>query len=136
MKRIKISAEFEREIRAHAEGCPITDKLIKLLDSEEPKKTPGIGYAKIVELLRVSLGPRLAVPEAPHVSWIIKQVNRVKELGLSEQQIRELGARAAGVYNNSRPIELEFILRAAVRILSAGSPKQEAGRVYTGRDEE
>lgn len=136
MKRIKISAEFEREIRGHAEGCAIVDKLIKLLDADTQKPTPGIGYVRIVELLREGLGPRLALPESPHVSWIVKQVNRVKELGLDEQQLRELGKRASFVYNNARPIELEFILRAAVRILQAGSSKQETGRVYTGRDEE
>lgn len=141
MKRIKISAQLEREIRDALNRdaglrLSVLASIVTLLDDDTRKPAPGIGYQKIVELLREGLGDRLALPVAPHVSWIIKQVNRVKELGLNEQQLRELGERAGMVYNNARPIELEFILRAAVRILQAGSPKQAAGRVYTGRDEE
>lgn len=147
MKRIRVSADLEREIRAYqskyiddARLSNLFDSLVGLLNEDEPKKAPGIGYSKIVECLREGLGARLAVPEKPHVSWIIKQVNRVKELGLDEQQLRALGRSAAQAYNNSRPIELEFILRAAVRIAAvdsggSGSTPRE-GRVYTGRDDE
>ena len=142
MKRIRVSADLEREIRENysssiAQTRKCFEKLVALLDEDEPKRTAGIGYSKIVEYLRDGLGQRLATPEKPHVSWIVRQVNRVKELGLDEQQLRALGRRAAQTYNNSRPVELEFLLRAAVRLLApvvqGDDGKPQATKVYTGR---
>lgn len=143
MKRIGISAELERRIRAYPRNTPvsaieITDELVRLLDDKPEVKAPGIPYAQIVTALREGLGDRLAVPEKPNVSWIVRQVNRVKELGLAYDDLRELGRGAASIHRGS--VEMEYLLRQAVRVLADVRAKAgavaTAGRVYTGRDEE
>lgn len=140
MKKIKISAEFERKIRDHHlyDDTHIFMELIRLLDEvDTPKKTPGISYSKIIECLKVGLGVRLAYPSKPHISWIIKQVNQVKEFGLNESELVQLGHAAARAYNYGRPVELDFVLRSAVRLLHSSGDGEVSGnkqKVFTGRE--
>lgn len=144
MKKIKISAEFEREIKA-ALDIDLIDEMRSALkkirqeldDAGIPKKIPGISYSKIIECLKVGLGARLAYPSKPHISWIIKQVNQVKELGLNESELVQLGHAASKTYNYGRPVELDFVLRSAVRLLHSSGDGEVSGnkqKVFTGRE--
>jgi hypothetical protein len=149
MKKIAISAELEREIKAYPRNCPVSateimDKLIKLLDFKEPLKlTTGISYAEILQIFREEVGARLAVPPKPGVAWIVKQINRVKELGLTHEQLRRIARESAAYYKHGS-IDLEYVLRNATRLLSrvdSGMVSDAAagavgGRVITGREEE
>lgn len=144
MKRIGISTELERRLRNDVmtieELHQLIDEVRCLLDARPQPKAPGLPYALIVATLREGLGDRLAVPEKPHVSWIVRQVNRVKELGLDVNNLKELGTGAAKVYRGS--VEMEFILRMATRILGdvrlRDRPEgtEKGIRVITGREDE
>lgn len=95
-------------------------ELLELLDAERAKaekKVPGLGYKAIVAGLRVGLGNRLALPQNPSTAWIVRQVNRARELGLDVEQIERLGKISEAVFRTG-PVELEYVLRSAVRLLS------------------
>lgn len=149
MKKIKISADLERRIRGRGDKIgfdhfsDLLDEIEVLLNEKPVARTHnGLSYSQIVGAMSAGLPGRLAYPEKPHVSWIIRQVNKVKELGLAELQLTELAAAAGNLYNRG-PVELEFILRMATRILhsvrSHPSPdERDSGnvRVVTGRPED
>lgn len=128
-----ISAALERELRecgpgSSAEG--LVQDIIALIDAERAraeKKVPGLGYKAIVAGLRVGLGDRLAVPSNPSTAWIVRQVNRARELGLDVEQIEQLGHCAAKAFRTG-PVEAEYVLRAAVRLLQQGPEVVGDGR--------
>lgn len=134
MKKVRISADLERRLRASPE--PLAAEVVALLDQPAPSAPPaGLGYKDLVILFRANLGAALALPPNPSTGWIIRQVARARDLGLDGESIRQVCERGRRLYSRG-PIELEFLLRIAPRLLaSTGEPELlgGGGAVHTGR---
>jgi hypothetical protein len=89
MKRVKISAALERQIRAHDPAA--LDSLVALLDEPAPTKpVPGITAARFVDLLGTH---KIAFPSHGEsgAAWARLQ-RRLTSLGLKEDDARIVGA--------------------------------------------
>ena len=146
MKRIGVSAELERAIRWAAgseteiDTTSLTEILVQvrdLLDAKPAPKTPGISYHDIVRAFREVLGDNLVVPANPHVSWLVRQVNRVKELGLTYEHLIQIALLIQS--RGTRSVELEWLVRNASRLLhecGTGQSDGKGSKIITGRHDD
>lgn len=94
--------------------------LLERLQKENTPKTkgaPGIGVNRAIAAMREVLGVKLAVPKNPTTSWIIPLANRIKALGLTEEDCKTI-ARAVQVKWQNPPYGFEYCIRAADRLLA------------------
>lgn len=139
MKRISISAELERRLRA-CKGIDLVDEIIKLLDDSKravSSSTPGLGYKELVALFRSELGSNLVLPPAPSPLYIIKTVNKAKELGISKDNVGQIVKGLIKCYPRG-PYSLSFVVGSADRHFAAGENRKDedtssVGVLYTGR---
>ena len=157
MLKIKISAALEKEIRGgFCSGPKLREILVQLIDearaisvSEKEKgKVPGLSYSRLVQLFRAELGADLSLPINPTAGWIVKLVNRAKELGIGEEHVGRICAGAKEAHR--APYAIEYLINHSGRLLhthhrdirdrqeETGSedqvgPDREATKVVTGR---
>lgn len=99
------------------------------IKKEDKRDNPGLSYKKIIAILRENMGDGLRLPPNPSTAWIVRQVLRVKDLGISEQQLRDAGKRAHDYFHNGG-VDLEYLLRIIGRFL--GENIQTTGSVQGG----
>lgn len=145
MTKIGISAGFEKRLRVGADPGLLLKELLGLLDSAHavaaaPKKSAGVGYKELVGLFRAALGPKLAVAPNPASLYIIRLVNRARDLGLNAEAITAACAGAQRLYPSRTTYDLEFLVNQATNLIAAaetigdGWPNRGA-TVYHGRPE-
>ena len=151
MVKIRILVGLEREIKA-ALDLDTVDELRAALKKvahliEETRHTgsaptePGVGYQELLRWFREGLAPCvLAVPKNPSVGYIVKAVTKAREIGLDEQQVRQLSDRLKNIYPSNRNpgvYALEFALGVATRLLSDAyddsSSEYKYVNIHTGR---
>ncbi len=118
----------ERDFIRQATGITRTPKEEKLrtsiidkLDVSEMVKgagqAAGIGWRAAVGAMTTVLGPNLAVPQHPAVSWMAWMSNRIRALGLTEEDCRTL-AKVALAKGWRPPISFETLIKGADRYLA------------------
>lgn len=137
MKRVGVSIALEKLLRAATQenAMESVQAVLQLLDGyAQAAGKPGLGYKELVTSFRDHLGAGLALPPNPSTTWIIRQVNRAKELGLDVDSIREIAERVREKYPRP-PWDFEWLLRAAPRLLASdgGVAAPGGSRVTTGR---
>lgn len=153
MVNIRIKVDFERRLEAflfRQEGDPIEllRELWKIIEdgrySKRDEKQSGLSYREICLILRDEIGDMLATPPKPDTKFIIRLVNRAKEIGLDEPTLRQL-ARGLPKKRDGWKWDLEYLIRNAPTLIAAGTGNTaESGRpdetteggssnVYTGR---
>lgn len=145
MRKVRISADLEKRIRAGDSGA--LGEIVKLLDEDVKKRATGsghpgvistLGYKELVALFRSYLGHSLITPPRPNVGYIVKVVNKAKELGIDYTNVEQItiGLRRAG----RPPYRLWDVVYNADRYYhsgdtDAGDSGQEVlpTQVHTGR---
>ena len=92
----------------------LLDKLQKL-NTPKAKQKPGIGVNRAIEAMRSVLGDKLAVPRNPAETWTIYLSQRIRNLGLTEEDCKKI-ARCVAIKWNP-PYGFEFCIKAADRLL-------------------
>jgi hypothetical protein len=121
--KVNISKSLEAAIRREVEkgaGSPLVD-IVKLLDETKKRaagSNPGLGYKELVALFRFALGPDLVVPMNPSTGYIVRLVNRAKDLGIVKENVEQI---ARGVRRGYRPpYSLDFVISRADRHYQLG----------------
>ena len=72
----------------------LADSIVNKLEKSEmlkpSAKATGIGWRVAVDAMREVLGAQLAAPPNPDPVWMIKVSNRIRELGLSQEDCRSI----------------------------------------------
>lgn len=136
MTKIGISASLERELRdtvadpeASAGLKKLAAKLLGLVEETRAKdreidrdSAPGLSYQGVLRVLGRELGPRLVLPPKPTAGWIVRLLNRIKDLGLEEEHLLTVARRgaaevAARTKSHTSPVEIEWLIYNATRLL-------------------
>lgn len=138
--KIGISVALEKRLREWdpATASALVEEVIELIESARSKQAnrqamSGVSYTEILRWFREALGNGLAVPPAPSDWWIGRQVTRAREIGLKQDDVARIAAGAKRLYPRG-PWELEFLLRAAPRLIveyepgNSGGPGKVVGR--------
>lgn len=153
MVNIRIKVDYERRLEAflfRQEGSPVEllKELWKIIEegrfSKKDVKQHGLSFREIVLILRSELGDMLAVPQNPGTKWIVRLVNRAKDLGLDESELRRL-AKVLPVKRDGWKWDIEYLIRNATTLLAGDSgqvrgadseisgPNDRSENIYTGR---
>lgn len=92
----------------------LQEKLDKL-SAPKVKAKPGIGVDKAIAAMREVLGDKLGVPRKPGEQWIIRHSQRIRDLGLSEDDCKTIAKNIAAKWNP--PYSFEYCIKAADRLL-------------------
>jgi hypothetical protein len=144
MKKVGISADLERRIRAAEGEHKLLGELVKLLGEAGDKraagsKPSGLGYKDLVALFRFHLGDLLVVPMNPSTRYIIRLVNTARDLGITPENVEQICTGLRKTYPRG-PYQLDFVVRRAdvhyengkVDSNSTGDSVR-SGVVYSGR---
>lgn len=159
MTKVNISAELERRLKStleflieHNQGtltgviADVQELLAKIEKSKAIKESrvtrEGVSWSQLLAWFYAELGPALAVPPNPSAGWIVRQLARAREVGLSEREVKII----AGNLRRNYPIsgkypnyDIEWVLRNSIRLLGspydsgAGISDAECCKVHTGR---
>lgn len=142
MIKVGISADLERRINrwdpvTAGDICNELMGLIKMARTKLDSGVPGLSYKRIVEIFREELGSRLVIPDKPAIGWIIRHVNRIKDLGFGEAELRAASKGAARIAKGGSQISIEWLIRDALRFKDLGLEQDSTGsKVRTGRDDD
>lgn len=93
----------------------LQERLLKM-SAPKAKEKPGIGVDRAIAAMREVLGTKLAVPRNPTVQWIIRQSQRIRDLGLTEEDCRLIAKNISAKW--AAPYSFEYCIRAADRLLA------------------
>lgn len=145
MKKISISAELERRLRA-CKGIDLVDEIINLLDETEKRaagsRNPGLGYKELVALFRSFLGSDLVLPPAANAGYVVRVVNKAREFGISKDNVEQICKGLRRAYPRG-PYSLGFIVFRADLHFQNGDSEHDGGdserhlstNVHTGRSD-
>ena len=121
MRKVGISADLERRLRAALEGhggdgyLRLIEELVAKLDEDVKKREtgsmssgPGLGYKELVSLFRLHLGADLVMPISQPEGWYIKMVALAKNKGVTKDNVEQI---CTGLRRNYRaPYRFEWVV--------------------------
>lgn len=138
--KITITKTLEARLRKgahnHEDAKALVDEIVRLLDETTKRaagSTPGLGYKELVALFRFALGPDLVVPMSPSTGYIVRMVNRAKDLGIVKENVEQIVRGLRAGYRP--PYSLEFVISRADHHYSRGDgDRQGSGEGNDGHD--